>query len=75
MNLTDIRERLVRARDAYDRLMTGRAQRVVVDQSGERIEYTAVKASDLASYIRDLEAQLDSATGGRQVRGPLRFMW
>lgn len=75
MNSTVIRERLARARDAYDRLMTGQATRVLVDQSGERVEYTAVKASDLANYIRDLEAQLDAATGGRTIRGPLRFMW
>lgn len=71
-----IRERLARAREQYDKLMTGRAARVIVDQNGERVEFSAIKSGDLASYIRDLEAKLDAATGGRRgVRGPLRFMW
>lgn len=71
-----IRERLDRAREQYDKLMTGRAARVLVDQNGERVEITAIKAADLAAYIRDLEAQIDFATGARRrVSGPLYFVW
>lgn len=71
-----IRERLTRAREQYDKLMNGKAVRVIVDQNGERVEFSAVKSGDLAQYIRELEQQLGAATGGRPVvRGPLRFMW
>lgn len=71
-----IRERLTRAREQYDKLMNGKAVRVIVDQNGERVEFSAVKSGDLAQYIRELEQQLGAATGGLPVvRGPLRFMW
>lgn len=75
MDLTVIRERLVHARDQYHKLMMGKATRVLVDQNGERIEYTAVSAASLLKYIRDLEAMLDTASRGGRSVGPLRFVW
>lgn len=75
MDLATIRERLTVARDQYHRLMTGKAIRVMVDQNGERVEYTAVSAANLQRYIKDLEGMLDASDGSRRVSGPLRFMW
>lgn len=75
MDLVIIRERLTAARDQYHRLMTGKAIRVMVDQNGERVEYTAVSAANLMAYIKQLEGMLDAASGTNQVSGPLRFMW
>lgn len=75
MDLMIIRERLTTARDQYHRLMTGKAIRVMVDQNGERVEYTAVSATNLMAYIKHLESMLDAASGKNQVSGPLRFMW
>ena len=62
--------RLDAAEAAYDKLMSGKAVRVLVDQNGERIEFTPANAGRLAAYIVDLQTQLGLA----QVRvvGPMR---
>lgn len=75
MDLTIIRNRLDAAREQYHKLMTGKAARVLVDQNGERIEYTSVSSSSLLRYIRDLEAIIERETRGRNSSGPLRFIW
>lgn len=75
METAVIRERLTHARDQYHKLMMGKATRVLVDQNGERIEYTAVSADGLRGYIQELEAMLVGRTGGRRFPGPLRFRW
>lgn len=56
------------ARQAYHRLMLGLSPRVVVDQNGERVEYTAANAPRLQQYIAGLEAQLGLTTAAQ--RGP-----
>jgi len=43
------------AETAYHNLMVGGAPRVVVDQNGERVEYTPANASRLKAYIQELE--------------------
>ena len=65
-----LQARLDAAEAAYDKLMSGKAVRVLVDQNGERIEFTSANASRLAAYIVDLQTQLGLA----QVRvvGPMR---
>lgn len=45
---------LAAARAAYHNLMTGGAPRVVVDQNGERVEYTPANRSALKAYIQEL---------------------
>lgn len=54
---------LADARKAYHALVTGTSPRVVVDQSGERVEFTAANAGRLYSYIQMLESQLSVACG------------
>ncbi len=63
-------QRLAAAEIAYDRLMSGKAPRVLVDGNGERVEFTPANAGRLAAYILDLQTQLGLA----QVRviGPMR---
>ena len=65
-----LQARLDAAEAAYDKLMSGKAVRVLVDQNGERIEFTPANAARLAAYIVDLQTQLGLA----QVRvvGPMR---
>lgn len=58
-----LQTRLAAARAAYHRLMTGQSARVVVDQNGERLEFTSVSASGLAAYIADLTAQIAGRLG------------
>ena len=65
-----LQARLDAAEAAYDKLMSGKAVRVLVDQNGERVEFTPANASRLTAYIVDLQTQLGLA----QVRvvGPMR---
>lgn len=53
-----LQTQLADARAAYHALMTGTMARVVVDQNGERVEFTATNRSALYQYIQQLEAKL-----------------
>lgn len=50
----ELQDMLAEARKAYSDLVTGRAVRVVVDQNGERVEFTAASAQRLNQYIQTL---------------------
>lgn len=52
------------ARAKYHALMTGTSARVLVDQNGEKVEFTAAKKQDLYGYIALLEAQLTPTPPG-----------
>lgn len=71
---TVIRKRLADAEEKYHRLQLGGVARVTVDQSGERVEFTAANRDNLRRYINELKEQLRIAEGGRAA-GPLRFVW
>lgn len=60
---------LEQAQRAYHDLMTGRSARVVVDQNGERVEYTSINADRLKAYIDELTLLV---AGKTISRGPLR---
>ena len=62
-----VSERLADAETKYHQLLTGVLPRVVVDQGGDRVEYTATNISRLGRYIESLKSQLNQNT-----RGPLR---
>lgn len=51
-------KRLSDAEKAYHELMTGGSARVVVDQNGERVEFTAARKTDLYNYIASLQSAL-----------------
>ncbi len=57
-NLTTLNLWLTTARSAYADLVTGNKARVIVDQNGERVEYTATNATTLLAWIRRLEAAI-----------------
>ncbi|MCE8012881.1 gpW family protein [Billgrantia desiderata] len=57
-------EKLADAEHKYHLLLTGQAARVVVDQTGERVEFTAANAGRLAAYIADLKRQLGGTANG-----------
>jgi hypothetical protein len=46
------------AEKAYNDLMLGRSPRVVVDQNGERVEFTPARKADLYAYIQQLRSEL-----------------
>lgn len=55
----------------YHALVTGTSARVVVDQNGERVEYTAASAARLKQWIDELEA----IVGVKKVTGPLKVFF
>lgn len=59
-------QKLDAAEQAYHDLMTGRSARVVVDQNGERVEFTAANAARLQAYIDSLKAELNPTTAVRR---------
>ena len=65
-----LQARLDAAEAAYDRLMTGKAPRVLVDQNGERLEFTPANAGRLAAYILELQTLLGIAR--TKIIGPMR---
>lgn len=69
-----IQEKLDGARRAYHSLMTGQMPRVVVDISGERVEFVAANRGDLYRYIKDLESQLPTANT-MPSNGPAGFLF
>lgn len=66
-------QRLVEAEDAFHNLVTGTSARVVVDQNGERIEYTAANTGKLRQYIEELKREIGGSTLGSN--GPLRAVF
>jgi hypothetical protein len=62
-------EKLVEAEAAYHQLLTGSKARVVVDQNGERIEFTATTRGALAAYIEQLKNEI---AGNTKASQPLR---
>ena len=71
-----LQTRLAAARAAYDRLLTGKAARVVVDQNGERIEFTSVSASSLGAYIARLQSEIATRLGCPQIAPrPIGFVF
>lgn len=67
------------ARKAYHALMTGTSPRVVVDQNGERVEFTAANRQSLYNYIAELEQKLGTPCGTKPnpatQYGPASFIF
>lgn len=73
MAVMTLQEKLTEAETAYHNLMTGTLARVVVDQNGERVEFTATNASRLFQYIQALKNQINPPAVN--ARGPARFLF
>jgi hypothetical protein len=69
-----IEEKLVEAREAYHLLNTGKMARVIVDQNGERVEFTSANRTALYNYIAELEALLISDSKPVST-GPIGFIF
>lgn len=63
-------EKLVEAEAAYHNLMVNGAVRVVVDQNGERVEYTALNQAYLLRYIESLRVLIAGESGVYVPKGP-----
>lgn len=63
---------------AYMKLMSGGATRVVVDQNGERVEYSTANAASLLRYMQILQPQCADYTAvalGVPVSRPTKFLF
>lgn len=65
--MATVAERLAEAEAEYHALVTGTKPRVVVDQNGERVEFTSANAGKLRQYIEALRAQTVKTN-----RGPMQ---
>lgn len=63
------------ARAAYHQLAIGGQARVIVDQNGERVEFSAANKGTLYAYIMSLESQLAVLPAALRVAGPARFIF
>lgn len=71
-----IQQKIEEARAAYHQLNTGRMARVVVDQNGERVEFTPANRAGLYTYIQQLESQQSALSmPQRPAIGPARFLF
>ncbi len=59
--------RLAQAEEALHNLVTGKMARVIVDQNGERVEFTMTNTAQLQAYIDSLRGT--SAVGTRKPLG------
>lgn len=60
---------------AYHQLTIGQQARVVVDQNGERVEFTASNSAKLASYITSLRMKLAPVGCGVPAVAPAQFFF
>ena len=67
-DLQRAKRRLAEAEEAMHALQIGQNARVIVDQNGERIEYSAANRADLRSYIERLRFECDPTTQSRPLR-------
>lgn len=66
-------EKIRDAEQAYHSLQTGTMPRVVVDQNGQRVEFTATNKAALYQYIADLKSQVPNAD--LPFSGPAQFLF
>lgn len=72
-SLVQLQTWLIEAELALHKLATGQTVIVVIDQNGERVEYSRSSMANLRAYIGDLKAQIAQAGGtGPATVGPLR---
>lgn len=71
---TLMQARLDEAKQAYHDLVTGTKARVIVDQNGEKVEFTAPNRQALYAYIQELERILCPPTQSPSFNlMPMRF--
>jgi len=75
-----LKKRIDRAESAYDDLLVGDSVRVLVDQNGERMEFTSANRPALGTHIQSLKQEyangctLDNS-GSSSSSGPMRFLF
>ncbi len=69
-----LRVKITMLESRYEAIITGTSPRVVVDQNGERVEFSQANSQKLYAYIQDLKSQLPAGDPGQpKFIKPLRF--
>jgi hypothetical protein len=74
IDTTLLTQQLAEANLAYHQLVTGTMPRVIVDQNGEKVEFTAANKASLAAYIGQLQGAL-GVTPALAVTSPAMFFF
>jgi hypothetical protein len=74
-DLAQLQTWLAEAQSAYHTAMTGGQILVVVDQNGERIEYSRTNTASLVRYMAWLQAEINKLMGVAVTGGPLRMVF
>lgn len=72
--LAALKVKIADAENEYHQLSLGLKPRVIVDQNGERVEFTATNRQSLYAYIQSLKAQLPGSCAPGYTR-PLGFLF
>lgn len=62
-------------RSDYALLVAGKQARVIVDENGERIEFTAANAARFYALINEAASCLEGNTGSRRPNRPMEFFF
>ena len=66
-------EQLAQMRADYALLVSGKQARVIVDQNGERVEFTAANAARFYALINEAAACLESGATSARPNRPMGF--
>jgi hypothetical protein len=69
--LEQLTKNIAEARAAYHRLLVGSSVRELMDQNGERVQYTPANRGALSAYISGLQARIDAMSGVPSSLGPM----
>lgn len=59
----------------YRDIISGNKARVIVDQNGERVEFTSANIARLYQYIVEQKALLNPCAGRRRPNRPMGFVF
>lgn len=77
MTCEEITAALIDAETAYGNLLMGKSARVLVDNNGERVEFTSANQAKLGAYVEQLRRRQATVcaipSASAPITGPLRF--
>ena len=73
MTTIECQANLADAQLKYHQLVTGQMTRVIVDQNGDRVEFSAANATTLLAYIQKLNSICGVPSGPQAIDQPARF--
>lgn len=69
------KEMLAELREDYRAIVSGNKARVIVDQNGERVEFTSANLPRLYALIQEVAACLEPCSAGVRPNRPMGFVF